>query len=275
MSNKEDKTGKLIVASERLKHQRNFTRIPNEIILHPDLSMGAKLTWEVIFSFCYDKNVAWPGVKKLSDKLKVSKRTAQRYLRELENEGLLETVVGGGEHTNVYKLFTPCMTDMSPMTEKSRDPMTSVSPKEDEGTTSTNKKEEASQQEKNKQIADELSNLKDNIGVPYEKVKGLWDTLAEKTEISKIAKLSQKRKGKLRKRWEEWEEYDDQKTYETYKYIINKIYITPFLHGHNERGWQIDFDWLTKNDTNWIKVVEGKYEDTEAYKDDNLDHGMR
>jgi hypothetical protein len=41
---------------------------------------------------------------------------------------------------------------------------------------------------------------------------------------------------------------------------IQRALKTPFLVGDNERGWQMDFDWLIENDTNMTKVMEGKYE---------------
>ena len=40
---------------------------------------------------------------------------------------------------------------------------------------------------------------------------------------------------------------------------MNIIAKTPFLKGVNKRGWKVDFDWLIANDTNYVKVLEGKY----------------
>lgn len=39
---------------------------------------------------------------------------------------------------------------------------------------------------------------------------------------------------------------------------------TPFLCGAGERGWKADFDWMIKNDTNAVAVLEGKYEQATA-----------
>jgi len=43
---------------------------------------------------------------------------------------------------------------------------------------------------------------------------------------------------------------------------------SPLLQGKVERRdtvnrcpWKPDFEWLFKNDTNWVKVIEGKYDD--------------
>ena len=35
---------------------------------------------------------------------------------------------------------------------------------------------------------------------------------------------------------------------------------TPFLSGSNDRGWVANFDWFIANDSNYLKVIEGKYQ---------------
>jgi hypothetical protein len=42
--------------------------------------------------------------------------------------------------------------------------------------------------------------------------------------------------------------------------IIERIALSSFCRGVNERGWRADFDFLTRQDTH-IKVGEGKYDD--------------
>ena len=32
-----------------------------------------------------------------------------------------------------------------------------------------------------------------------------------------------------------------------------------FLKGKNDCNWKMDFDWLIANDTNIVKILEGKY----------------
>ena len=46
---------------------------------------------------------------------------------------------------------------------------------------------------------------------------------------------------------------------DNYEKILEIIKTTPFLQGSNDRGWTADFDWLIANDTNYLKVLEGKY----------------
>jgi uncharacterized protein YdaU (DUF1376 family) len=46
---------------------------------------------------------------------------------------------------------------------------------------------------------------------------------------------------------------------ENFKKAVQKSQDTPFLCGENARGWRADFDWLIANDTNIIKILEGRY----------------
>jgi len=46
---------------------------------------------------------------------------------------------------------------------------------------------------------------------------------------------------------------------ENFKQAVTIAQDTPFLCGNNDRGWQADFDWFVANDTNVLKVIEGKY----------------
>lgn len=78
------------------------------------------------------------------------------------------------------------------------------------------------------------------------------DKWNEKLE-PKIRQLSESRKDKLRVRLKERMFTDN------YEKILEIIKTTPFLQGSNDRGWTADFDWLIANDTNYLKVLEGKY----------------
>lgn len=42
--------------------------------------------------------------------------------------------------------------------------------------------------------------------------------------------------------------------------VLGKAKMSDFLTGKNDRGWKMTLDWLIENDTNWVKVMEGKYD---------------
>lgn len=54
-----------------------------------------------------DGSGAWPSIKTLATKCRISSRSVQRHLRELENKGELKTSYGNGPHgTNLYSILT-------------------------------------------------------------------------------------------------------------------------------------------------------------------------
>jgi len=46
---------------------------------------------------------------------------------------------------------------------------------------------------------------------------------------------------------------------DTFITLFRKTEESDFLKGKNDRGWKADFEWLMKNETNAVKVLEGKY----------------
>ena len=49
-------------------------------------------------------------------------------------------------------------------------------------------------------------------------------------------------------------------TIERFTEAVKRCSTTPFLAG--SKGWRADFDWLIANDSNLLKVLEGKYDDS-------------
>ena len=96
----------------------------------------------------------------------------------------------------------------------------------------------------------------------YKKVVDSFNEVAEKTVgISRVLKLTNKRKEKLKKRLDEIGEDEFIKAFDCIKE-------SDFLQGKNSNGWRVSFDWLIENDTNAVKVLEGKYADKAVKKDD-------
>jgi len=73
--------------------------------------------------------------------------------------------------------------------------------------------------------------------------------------LPKVLKLSDKRRMKIRVRFEEMSF-----NYDTLQQVFDKAEASNFLRGDNARGWRADFDWIFSNSTNWLKILEGKYD---------------
>jgi len=80
-----------------------------------------------------------------------------------------------------------------------------------------------------------------------------FDRWNRKPGLPKIRAITNGRKAKLRARLRE-------KTFaDNWGKIIDQIAASDFLIGKNDRGWRADIDWVLANDTNYAKVLEGKY----------------
>lgn len=87
-------------------------------------------------------------------------------------------------------------------------------------------------------------------------VVSIWNTTV--THLPKLVKLSEERKAKVRVRWEEWSSIGD--PLEIYRQICDRAQKSNFLRGDNNRGWVANFDWLISNGKNWLKILEGNYD---------------
>lgn len=42
--------------------------------------------------------------------------------------------------------------------------------------------------------------------------------------------------------------------------LFKKSEASSFMNGNNDRNWKADFDWMVKNNNNFAKILEGKYD---------------
>lgn len=94
----------------------------------------------------------------------------------------------------------------------------------------------------------------------------LWNEVAKELNLSQINKLTASRKSKLNTRLKEDDDFLND-----FKAAIEKIKLSNFLQGVNNRKWKVDFDWLIANDANMIKVLEGKFTDKNTLPAANTD----
>ena len=109
---------------------------------------------------------------------------------------------------------------------------------------------------------------KNKPSVPYQKIKKLYNQICG-DQLPSIRTISDQRKKHLRARWKEEGNLD------IFEYLFRKTIQSDFLTGDNDRGWQVDFDWLIKNETNFNKVLEGRYDNSgkksgQSEKDERL-----
>jgi hypothetical protein len=89
-----------------------------------------------------------------------------------------------------------------------------------------------------------------------EHVLGEWNKVAERCGLAKPRRLDPNRMRKLKARirehpLEDWFE------------VFDAIERTPWMHGDNDRGWRINFDFILEP-SKFNKLLEGTYERSNA-----------
>lgn len=91
---------------------------------------------------------------------------------------------------------------------------------------------------------------------PHSEVQEIFNRVC--ASFGKVQKMSNSRKDKLRTRWQEI------KTIEVFETICLKMESSNFLKGNNKQKWKATFDWILENDNNWVKVIEGNYDNKQG-----------
>ena len=95
--------------------------------------------------------------------------------------------------------------------------------------------------------------------VPYDRIRDLWNETCR--GFNNVHTLSKSRKAKISVRVTEMGGVE--KAMQTIEKLFRKVSESKFLNGDNDRSWKASFDWLFENDKNWVKVMEGNYDNRE------------
>ena len=100
-----------------------------------------------------------------------------------------------------------------------------------------------------------LESSDDNANISPQEMLELWNSACGLAGLPKVLKLTKERKRKIRMRMREYG--NDPQFWEG---LFQRITQTPFLTGHNNRGWRADMDYVFRNETNISRIMEGKYD---------------
>lgn len=99
--------------------------------------------------------------------------------------------------------------------------------------------------------------------IPSSELINLWNE-SKLENVPKITMLSQDRYKKYKLRAAAGLDF---------RAILNKIKQSDFLQGKNKDGWTVTFDWIIGNDKNWIKVMEGNYDNKKPVLEEQTGKG--
>ena len=98
--------------------------------------------------------------------------------------------------------------------------------------------------------------------IPYQKIAVMWNEMTDKLPgVPKVAKMTDDRKRKIAQRLREMDEKDIGKAMKTYQDVLEKIPKSRFFI----EKWKPSFDWLFANGSNWVRILEGNYGETDNY----------
>ncbi len=83
--------------------QNGFTQVPNAI-LKANLSLGARMLYSILLSYCYHKDYCYPSYETLMQDLHCRSQALRKYITELTKHGLITVVRLGQGSTNRYYL---------------------------------------------------------------------------------------------------------------------------------------------------------------------------
>ncbi len=104
-------------------------------------------------------------------------------------------------------------------------------------------------------------NIREPFFVDFEKsTMEIWNSFCDKfPTLSKIQEITETRRKHLKERF-------TKNSFKDFNAIICALEKQPFLikgnlNDINHKNWKVSFDWLIKNDTNYVKVLEMRYQD--------------
>lgn len=95
------------------------------------------------------------------------------------------------------------------------------------------------------------------VNYPYRDIAALWNEVCQ--NLPQVKSLSEKRKQKIKARLSEFGTNPDQWLTQA-RELFERVQNSSFLCGGNNNGWTASFDWIFENGSNWVKVMEGNYD---------------
>ena len=240
------------------------------------MSSTEKLVWAVLNRFAGKNGKCYPSQERLAEEIGMSVDVIKRALSRLEENGFIRKIKPTGKDRllhrhNSYEFLWHEIYEYDLMYEEDEalSAQGGLAPSGDSGLAPS--LDRADSPPLYKKVNNKKDHIKkdhkegreiptQNISKLCDQIMGYWNDSFTGTPIPLIQKITSKRKEHIRTR------LSDLPTIDKWQDVIDKIHDCSFLMGENDRQWVISFDWLITNDTNWVKVIEGKYLDKKPNK---------
>jgi len=95
----------LIVKGADIATLRGWTGVPNFILESKEISPGAKLTYAMLLQYARERSECFPGQDTLAKHMGNCERSVRRWLKELEEAGLISRKKRGQGRSNMYYVY--------------------------------------------------------------------------------------------------------------------------------------------------------------------------
>lgn len=103
------------------------------------------------------------------------------------------------------------------------------------------------------------------IEYPCDGVVRLWNEIC--VSLPKVMRLSDARREKVKARLREWGDTEPDKMLDNARSLFLRIESSDFLTGRSGKWKGASFDWIFDSRNNWIKVMEGNYDNVRVVSD--------
>lgn len=224
-----------------------YALIPSNVRYDKDLSANAKLLYGEITALTNKSGCCWASNNYFCELYKVSKSTISRWLKQLKDKGYIN-----------IKLFYK---EDSKEIEKR---IISIPTCNFNGILRENVEDDLYAKMQVPYTQKDQDPIRKNATENNTSINIILEYFLRTNVFSKVNKLTDSRRKKLLLRIEEQGE-------ENIKKAIDIAANSAFLTGKNDRNWKMDFDWLIANDTNIVKILEGKYSNKQETKKESVE----
>tara|TARA_R110000782_G_C14819205_1_gene413801 strand:+ start:15476 stop:16264 length:789 start_codon:yes stop_codon:yes gene_type:complete len=207
-------------------------------------------------NYANEENTCFPSVARISEETEISRRSVQRWLRDLEEKGFITTEKrydNNKQTSSIYHINTDAfrgvtvtgggrLSDLGGASDRRTEPIT-------EPVTIIEEENILKEISPDKDFKKYLELSGDGTIIT---AKELYNDMAEKAGLSKAQVLSPTRKAKIKARLKECDGI------EGWKAALDLVASSPFLTGQNKQGWKADLDFILQP-AKFIRILEGSY----------------
>lgn len=182
----------------------------------------------------------------LSKRWKWSRPKVERFLSLLESEKMIQQKIASN-HTIIkilnYDFYQNVTTDVQQTLQQ---------------TCTKEERKERDKEKKENSLFEDLKNPPTQNNISSKEITdlfNLYNSIA--VRLPKAQKLSKQRINKIKARLKDL-------SINEWKNVFKKAEASDFCCGINKSNWKADLDWLIKNDNNYLKVLEGKFDNNKS-----------